>query len=47
VSISLVGMGGDGEHGQPDGQPSDGDVVDDGAAAVGCREAVVDEALVQ
>jgi hypothetical protein len=29
------------------GQPADGDVVDDGAAAVGCGDAAADEALVQ
>jgi len=33
--------------GQPDGQPSSGDVVDDGAAAVSFGDAVVDETLVQ
>ena len=36
-----------GPGGQPDGQPPGGDVVDDGAAAVGVGDAVVDEALVQ
>ena len=33
--------------GQPDGQPPGGEVVDDGAAAVGFGDAVGDEALVQ
>ena len=33
--------------GEPDGQPAGGDVVDDGAAAVGGGDAVADEALVQ
>ena len=33
--------------GQPDGQPPGGDVVDDGAAAVGFGDAVGDEPLVQ
>ena len=36
-----------GPGGQPDGQPPGGDVVDDGAAAVGVDDAVVDETLVQ
>ena len=36
-----------GPGGQPDGQPTGGEVVDDGAAAVGFGDAVVDEALVQ
>ena len=36
-----------GPGGQPDGQPPGGDVVDDGAAAVGFGDAVVDEPLVQ
>ena len=36
-----------GAGGQPDGQPPGGDVVDDGAAAVGFGDAVVDEPLVQ
>ena len=36
-----------GPGGQPDGQPPGGDVVDDGAAAVGGGDAVGDEPLVQ
>ena len=36
-----------GPGGQPDGQPPGGDVVDDGAAAVGFGDAVGDEPLVQ
>src|SRR6202035_280793 len=39
--VALLGPGG-----QPDGQPSGGEVVDDGAAVVGCGDAVVDEPLV-
>jgi hypothetical protein len=35
-----------GPGGQPDGQPPGGQVVDDGAAAVGVGDAVVDEAFV-
>lgn len=35
-----------GPGGQPDGQPPGGEVVDDGAAAVGVGDAVVDEPLV-
>jgi hypothetical protein len=35
-----------GPGGQPDGQPPGGDVVDDGAAAVGFGDAVGDEPLV-
>jgi len=33
--------------GQPDGQPAGGDVIDDGALAVGGGDAVVDQALVK
>ena len=40
--VALLGPGG-----QPDGQPPGGEVVDDGAAAVGFGDAVVDEPLVQ
>ena len=40
--VRLLGAGG-----QPDGQPPGSDVVDDGAAAVGFSDAVVDELLVQ
>jgi hypothetical protein len=44
-AVGEVGCLGPG--GQPDGQPPGGDVVDDGAAAVGFGDAVVDEPLVQ
>ena len=44
-AVGEVGFLGPG--GQPDGQPPGGEVVDDGAAAVGFGDAVVDEALVQ
>ena len=40
--VAFLGPGG-----QPDGQPPGGDVVDDGAAAVGFGDAVGDEPLVQ
>ena len=39
--VAFLGAGG-----QPDGQPPGSDVVDDGAAAVGVGDAVVDEPLV-
>jgi hypothetical protein len=39
--LALLGPGG-----QPDGQPPGGDVVDDGAAAVGFGDAVGDEPLI-
>ena len=44
-AVGEVGFLGPG--GQPDGQPPGGDVVDDGAAAVGFGDAVGDEPLVQ
>jgi hypothetical protein len=40
--VAFLGPGG-----QPDGQAAGGDVVDDGAAAVGFGDAVIDEPLVQ
>ena len=40
--VAFLGPGG-----QPDGQPPGGDVVDDGAAAVGFGDAIGDEPLVQ
>ncbi len=39
--VACLGAGG-----QPDGQPSGGDVIDDGAAVVGFGDAVGDEPLV-
>ena len=44
-AVGEVGCLGPG--GQPDRQPPGGEVVDDGAAAVGFGDAVVDEPLVQ